>query len=77
RSRRFVRTQKAFYSFVIIMEYAVYKGDDLVAVGTKQECANQLNVKQSTIEFWATPSNLKRDKGKRTVAVRMDGDICD
>ncbi|OTN83708.1 hypothetical protein A5819_003463 [Enterococcus sp. 7E2_DIV0204] len=29
------------------------------------------------IEFWATPSNVKRDKGKRTAAVRLDGDSCD
>ncbi|WP_207695525.1 hypothetical protein DOK67_0000155 [Enterococcus sp. DIV0212c] len=54
--------------------YAIYKGDDLITTGTKQECAEVLNVKQSTIEFWTTPSNVKRDKGKRTVAVRLDGD---
>ncbi|WP_430597323.1 hypothetical protein [Enterococcus sp. AZ177] len=59
------------------MDYSIYKGDNLITTGTKQECAEALNVKQSTIEFWATPSNVKRDKGKRTVAVRLDGDSCD
>lgn len=53
-------------------EYAIYKGEDLVTTGTKEECAEKLGVKQETIVFWATPTNAKRDKGNRTVAVRLD-----
>ena len=52
-------------------EYAIYKGENLITTGTKEECAEKLGVKQETIVFWATPTNAKRDKGNRTVAVRL------
>lgn len=52
-------------------EYAVYKGDELLAIGTTKELAKKFNVSTRTIEDWATPKNRKRDKGKRKVAVKL------
>lgn len=53
-------------------EYALYKGDKLLAMGTKKEIAKQLGVKPSTINFYAHPSYAKRtseEKGRRLIEV--------
>lgn len=53
-------------------EYAVYKGEELLVIGTKKECAEALGVKTDTVEWLAPPANIKRDKGNRKVAVRLN-----
>lgn len=48
-----------------MFEYAIYKGDDLLIIGTREECAKELDVKPETISFYCTPSYKKRvaDRG--------------
>ena len=41
-------------------EYAVYKGEKLLCIGTVNEIAKELNVKEKTVYFWASPANIKR-----------------
>lgn len=41
-------------------EYAVYKGDELLAIGTKEECATQLGLKPKTIVWMASPAAQRR-----------------
>ena len=53
-----------------IMEYAVYKGDDLIVVGTATECAEFLGVKKHTIYWYASPSAENRI----TRAIRLEND---
>ena len=53
-------------------EYAVYKGDQILVVGTLEECAKKLNVKPGTILFYGTPSYIKRtteENGRRVVRI--------
>ncbi|MGT2812915.1 hypothetical protein [Streptococcus minor] len=53
-------------------EYALYKGDKLLGIGTKKEIANQLGVKISTIDFYTHPSYAKRtseEKGRRLIEI--------
>ena len=53
-------------------EYALYKGDKLLAMGTKKEIAKQLGVKPSTIGFYSHPSYAKRtseEKGRRLIEI--------
>ena len=53
-------------------EYALYKGDKLLAMGTKKEIAKQLGVKPSTIKFYTHPSYAKRtseEKGRRLIEI--------
>ena len=52
--------------------YAIYKGDDFVFQGTRKECAEKFGVSEQTIAFLATPTNLKRDKGDKLIAVKVD-----
>ena len=36
-------------------EYALYKGEELIAMGTKREIAEQLGVSPSTVGYYGTP----------------------
>ncbi len=48
-------------------EYAIYKGEKQIFVGTINECMDYFKVKRRTIYFWACPANIKRaDTGIRT-----------
>lgn len=55
-------------------EYALYKGDKFIDIGTKEYLANLLNVRKETIEFYASPTQLKRNKDNCYVVVRIDDD---
>ena len=46
-------------------EYALYKGDTFLAMGTIKEIASMMKVKPRTIAFYTTPTYKKRiAKGK-------------
>nr|WP_249310053.1 hypothetical protein [Bacillus sp. FJAT-49736] len=45
-------------------EYAVYKGDSFICLGTMEQCAAYLGVKESSIKFY-TSSAYKRRGAKR------------
>ena len=52
--------------------YAIYRGEKFIAIGTKKELAELLNVKVETISFYATPAYKKRinqDKARQVVRV--------
>ena len=51
--------------------YAVWKGDELVAMGTAKELAKQLGVKVRTIYWYVSPAAKRRDKGNRIVVERI------
>lgn len=53
-------------------EYAIYKGDEFLDLGTVEELSKKFNVKKETISFWASPSNLKRVGNNGKVAVKLD-----
>lgn len=41
-------------------EYALYKGEELLSIGTIREIANELNVKPDTVRFYGTDSYKRR-----------------
>lgn len=51
--------------------YAIWKGDECIAVGTAKELAKRLGVKVKTIYWMASPANRKRDNGHHRVAERI------
>lgn len=59
-----------------LKEFAMYKGDKLLGIGTIKELAKILNVKAETIRFYNTPTYQKRVKmGKnRRELVKIEGD---
>ncbi|HFU3700082.1 TPA: hypothetical protein ACGOZJ_002151 [Streptococcus suis] len=53
-------------------EYALYKGDELLAIGTAMELAERFGVKVSTIHFYKSPVYIKRtneSKARRLVEI--------
>ena len=63
-------------------EYAVYKGEELLVVGTAEECAKELNVQKETIHFYTTPTYRRRlDKRKNPkncrIAIKIEEEACD
>ncbi len=57
-------------------EYALYKGEDLIMIGTIEEIAKAQGVKRKTILFYQTPAYLKRHEkshiGNYKVLVKLD-----
>lgn len=54
-------------------EYVMYKGDDIIAIGTAQEIADQLGIKKKTVYGYACQYTDKyRNKGKHKIAVRTN-----
>lgn len=44
-------------------EFALYKGEELLAMGTKREIAEQLGASASTIGYYGTPVYARRTSG--------------
>lgn len=53
--------------------YCVYKGDDVIAHGTKEEVAERLGITESSLEWLTTPTAMhrfNRSSGNRMIAVK-------
>lgn len=53
-------------------EYALYKGEDLLAIGTAQEIADEMNVKMETVLFYKKPAYKKRINKNGNVRILVD-----
>lgn len=52
-------------------EYAMYHGDEFIAIGTTKELAKLLKVKTRTIQFYRTTAYQKRTSGKGFIFVDL------
>lgn len=50
-------------------EYALYKGEEIIAMGTKYEIAEKLGVSPNTVAFYRSPTYARRtsESGRRLV----------
>lgn len=56
-------------------EYALYKGDTLIAIGTVREIAEQTGLSVHTIRYYGTPSYRKRAPGHHnTILIKLEDD---
>ena len=60
-----------------LQEYAVYKGDEFLFIGTIQEIATEFNVKKDTARFWTSLANKRRavrrrGESKRKIAIKIE-----
>lgn len=54
-------------------EYALYKGDELRAIGTLAEISKQTGLKHRTLLCYKAPSRFKRDKtGKSSLLYKLE-----
>lgn len=63
----------------ITKEYAVYKGEDLIVMGTAEECADYMGVTPEYIYWMTTPVGKRRLANRKrpercTTAVLLDVD---
>lgn len=61
------------------IDYAVYRGDEFLFIGTSDECVKRLGCSLSTFRWYASPVAKKRidsRKGSKSqiVVVRLDDD---
>lgn len=61
-----------------MIEFAIYKGDRFLFIGTADECAERMNVKPDFIRWMTTPAGKRRfesrkDKSKALTAVKLKG----
>ena len=54
--------------------YALYHGDEILAIGTIKELAKYLGVRERTIKFYSTPTYKKRVKDNAYLVIRIEGD---
>ncbi len=55
--------------------YALYKGDEILTIGSIKELALYLNVSIETIRFYTTPTYRKRcKKGNNYLVIRIEED---
>lgn len=47
-------------------QYAVYKGDELLAMGTSRECAEVLGCDWKTIQYYTTPAYQRKLAKRKT-----------
>lgn len=52
-------------------EYALYKGEKILSIGTIKKIAKELNVLPETIHFYQTPTYMKRLKNRKTKNARV------
>lgn len=50
---------------VKVKEYAVYKGDQFICIGTMEKCAEFIGVSVNTIRFYLSPAYHKRVKARK------------
>ncbi|BAK15834.1 hypothetical protein SSIL_1411 [Solibacillus silvestris StLB046] len=53
-------------------DYALYKGDELLAIGTLDELAEFRGVSRNTIYWYSMPANKRQDRGNKVVAIKLE-----
>lgn len=52
-------------------EYALYKGDEILSIGTIEEIAEEQKVKKRTVNFYKTPTYEKRIENRKSKKARI------
>ena len=53
-------------------EFACYKGDEFIAIGTIKELAEKTGYAETTLRFCTHPASRKRNKGNRLVVFAVE-----
>lgn len=55
-------------------EYALYKGDEFIDLGTIKEMSKRLGMAQNTLRFYSSPTQSKRIKSNGYIVIRIEGE---
>lgn len=53
-------------------EYAMYKGDELLSVGTISEIASELFLTEKTVRYYGTPRHIQNRHKTRKVLIKLE-----
>lgn len=53
------------------LEYAIYKGDDFIMIGTIYEISQKLGLSPKSVEFYGRPAHHKRVAKNGIVAIPL------
>lgn len=57
--------------------FALYKGDEFIDLGTRQELAKKMGVTPKTISYLSTPARMRKIKDKENkslIAIKIEDD---
>lgn len=57
--------------------FALYRGDQFIDLGTRQELAKKMGVTPKTISYLSTPARMRKIKGKENkslIAIKIEDD---
>lgn len=57
------------------MIYALYKGEEILSIGTSKEIATEMNIKEETVMYYATNAHKNRtseENGRRLVKLEEE-----
>lgn len=57
------------------IEYALYKGEELLSIGTLEEIAEERGVSVRTIYYYSMPAYQRKNggnKGKKMIAIKLE-----
>lgn len=55
-------------------EYAIYKGDEFIAIGTIKELAEKTGYSETTLRYCTHPASRRRNKGNRLIVIQVEDD---
>lgn len=64
--------QKESYIKKAKPEYALYRGEECLVIGTAEEIAKDQGIAISSVYYYGTPAHKKRIKGNAKVLVKLD-----
>ena len=53
-------------------QYALYKGDKFITIGSIPEMAEELNLNQRTLRWYGSPASRKMNKGNAKILVIVE-----
>lgn len=56
-------------------EYALYKGDNMLAMGTISEIAKKMNIEPDSVKFYQYNCHKKRSGKNTRVLIKLDDDL--
>ncbi len=56
------------------MQYALYKGDEFLTLGTIREIAEETGKSELTLRFYTTPAHRKRRKETSLIVIKIEED---
>ena len=57
--------------------YALYKGDELLAMGTAKEIAKELGITEKVVRYYSSPAYIRRtsEKARRLIKIGDENDF--